>query len=241
MAVAMIPVRVNSHRLPRKALLKESGKELFLHTCEQAQRAANIQRVLVATDNDEVEAAAQRHDIEVVRTSEAPQTGSERCAEAVRDIDCKVVLDIQGDWPEIDPNDLEAMVEQLLSGTAVCNTLATPIREDSVLANPNVVKVVRGLHGKALYFSRAALPFAQQPATAPDIDRLRHIGVYGFTRQTLLRVPDLPSSGLAETESLEQLRFLENDIPMHVLDAQGDPWGIETRSDYDGLLGRLRS
>ena len=156
-------------------------------------------------------------------------------------MDCRAVLDIQGDWPEIAPADLEAMVEQLLGGAAVCNTLATPIREAAVLDNPNAVKVVRGLNGKALYFSRAALPFAQQPEKAPAIDRLRHIGVYGFTRETLLSVPDLPSSGLAETESLEQLRFLENDIPMHVLDAHGDPWGIETRSDYDAFLGRLRS
>ncbi len=90
-------------------------------------------------------------------------------------------------------------------------------------------------NGKALYFSRLPVPYRRDG----DFPLQRHIGVYGFTRDTLLRVPGLPSSGLAEAESLEQLRFLENDIAMHVLDAQGDPWGIETRADYDAFLLRL--
>ncbi len=236
-AVAMIPVRVGSQRLPNKALLRESGKELFLHTCDRARATANIDLVLVATDDDAVERAARAHGFAVVRTSARCRTGSERCAEAAKSIACDVVLDIQGDWPEVDPRDLEALVDQLLRGEAICNTLATPLRDPEVLRNPNVVKVVRGGNGKALYFSREPVPHVQQG----EFPRLRHIGVYGFSRPTLLQVPDLPSSGLAEAESLEQLRFLEHDIPMHVLLAHGDPWGIETRADYDAFLGRLRS
>ena len=146
------------------------------------------------------------------------------------------MLDIQGDWPEVDPRDLEAVVDQLLSGKAVCNTLCAPLHDPAAIANPNVVKVVRGRNGKALYFSRAPIPFVKE-GTFPI---LRHIGVYGFSRDTLLCVPGLPSSGLAEAESLEQLRFLENDIPMHVLLAHGDPFGIETRADYDAFLRRIR-
>ncbi|MEO6595735.1 MAG: 3-deoxy-manno-octulosonate cytidylyltransferase, partial [Planctomycetota bacterium] len=119
-------------------------------------------------------------------------------------------------------------------GKAICNTLCAPLRDDVALQDPNVVKVVRGRNGKALYFSRAPIPFVKEGTFV----MLRHIGVYGFLRETLLRVPALQSSGLAEAESLEQLRFLENDIPMHVLDATGDPWGIETRSDYDAFLQR---
>jgi 3-deoxy-manno-octulosonate cytidylyltransferase (CMP-KDO synthetase) len=144
------------------------------------------------------------------------------------------VLDIQGDWPEVLPQDLEAMVSQLLQQKAVCNTLCVPLRDASIAANPNVVKVVRGRNGKALYFSRAPIPYAKERA----FPLLRHVGVYGFLRETLLSVPSLPSSGLAEAESLEQLRFLENDIGMHVLDASGEPWGIETRGDYDAFLRR---
>jgi 3-deoxy-manno-octulosonate cytidylyltransferase (CMP-KDO synthetase) len=235
-ALAIIPVRVGSQRLPGKALLTESGQELFLHTCDQARQARNIDRVVVATDDDVVEAAAKRHGYGVVRTSPACRTGSERCAEAAAAIPCRAVLDIQGDWPEVAPVDLEAIVDQLLRGDAVTNTLCVPLHDPATIANPNVVKVVRGRNGKALYFSRAAVPFVKEGA----FGLLRHIGVYGFTRDVLLRIPGLPSSGLAEAESLEQLRFLENDIAMHVLDAAGDPWGIETRADYDAFLQRRR-
>ena len=110
-ALAIIPVRVGSQRLPGKALLRESGQELFLHTCEQAKKAANIDRVVVATDDDVVEAAAKRQGYGVVRTSPACRTGSERCAEAAAAIPCEAVLDIQGDWPEVAPRDLEAIVD----------------------------------------------------------------------------------------------------------------------------------
>lgn len=240
-AIAIVPVRVGSQRLPGKALLTESGQELFLHTCAQARLARNVDLVCVATDDDRVEAAARREGYEVVRTSRACRTGSDRCAEAAAAIPCRAVLDIQGDWPEVAPADLEALVAQLLAGAAVTNTLCAPLHDPLVMQNPNVVKVVRGRHGKALYFSRSTIPFRkEQPAPGVDFPILRHIGVYGFTRDALLRVPGLPSSGLAETESLEQLRFLENDLPMHVLDATGDPWGIETRDDYDAFLARLR-
>lgn len=244
-ALAIIPVRVGSQRLPGKALLTESGQELFLHTCDQAKKARNIDRVCVATDDDRVQAAAERAGYGVVRTSAACRTGSERCAEAAATIACRAVLDIQGDWPEVAPGDLEALVAQLLAGQAQTNTLCAPLHDESTLQNPNVVKVVRGLSGKALYFSRAAIPFrkdGEAPAAGTRaLPTLRHIGVYGFTRDALLRIPAMPSSGLAETESLEQLRFLENDLAMHVLDAQGDPWGIETREDYDAFLQRLRT
>jgi 3-deoxy-manno-octulosonate cytidylyltransferase (CMP-KDO synthetase) len=234
-AIAIIPVRVDSQRLPGKALLRESGQELFLHTADQARRAGNIDAVYIATDDDRVEAAAVRHGYTVARTSKTCRTGSERCAEAVAAIPCQAVLDIQGDWPEVLSQDLEALVSQLLQGKAVCNTLCVPLRDAAIAANPNVVKVVRGRNGKALYFSRTSIPYSKERA----FPLLRHVGVYGFRRETLLSVPSLPSSGLAEAEGLEQLRFLENDIAMHVLDARGDPWGIETRSDYDSFLQRL--
>ena len=249
-ALAIIPVRVGSQRLPGKALLKESGQELFLHTCDQAKKAQNIDLVCVATDDDDVEAAAKRSGYEVVRPSKACRTGSERCAEAAQQIDCGAVLDIQGDWPEVAPSDLESLVAQLLDGESQCNTLCAELTDQTTVHNPNVVKVVRGGNGKALYFSRQAIPHgalatdrSSMPAGSSMRGQafpiLRHIGVYGFARDTLLRIPGLPSSGLAETESLEQLRFLENDIQMHVLDAQGNPWGIETREDYDSYLQRL--
>jgi 3-deoxy-manno-octulosonate cytidylyltransferase (CMP-KDO synthetase) len=232
-AAAVIPVRVGSQRLPGKAMLRESGMPLFLHTVFQARKAKGLAGVWVATDDDGVAAAAGEHGVPVVRTSPECRTGSERVAEAARSIDAAALIDVQGDWPEVDPADLEAMADQLLSGAAVCNTLAAPLHER--IQDPNVVKVVRGLQGNALYFSRAPIPYVKQG----PFPVLRHIGVYGFDRTTLLRVPDLPSSGLDQAESLEQLRFLENGVRIQVLDAHGDPWGIEARGDYDAFLVRL--
>lgn len=236
-AVAIIPVRVDSQRLPGKALLAESGQALFLHTCEQARRAECFDQVLVATDSPEVAEAARGADFTPVMTSSKPRTGSERCAEAIVDIDAQVVVDIQGDWPEIDPTDLRALVAALSGEQSdqACATLCAELEDPVTIADPNVVKVVRGHDGNALYFSRSPIPFRRKPQPQKV---LRHIGVYGFSRSTLLRLPDLPSSGLDEIEGLEQLRFLENGIRIQVLDAHGDPWGIECRSDYDAFLRR---
>ena len=236
-AVAIIPVRVDSQRLPGKALLAETGQALFLHTCEQARLAGCFDQVLVATDDSAVAAAAQAAGFTPVLTSSAPRTGSERCAEACAGLDAEVVVDIQGDWPEVDPQDLQALVAALSgdSSDQACATLCTEITDPETRDDPNVVKVVRSHDGSALYFSRAAIPFQHKDLSGSI---LRHIGVYGFTRRTLLRVRDLPSSGLDEIEGLEQLRFLENGIRIQVLNAHGDPWGIECRSDYDAFLKR---
>jgi len=233
----MIPVRVESQRLPGKALLRETGQPLFLHTCQQASAAGCFDVVLVVTDSDEVVQAAEQAGVAAARTSDRPRTGSERCAEALAtlDSDIGVVVDVQGDWPEVDPQDLGRMVATLAGGGAQCVTLAAPLEDPQKLDDPNVVKVVRDLSGRALYFSRSPIPHSRAQPSSP---RLRHIGVYGFDRQTLLSVPELPSSGLDRTEGLEQLRLLENGVSILVLDAHGDPWGIEAREDYDAFLER---
>jgi len=234
----VLPVRVDSRRLPRKALLAESGQPLFLHTFAAARAAASLGEVYVATDSDEVAAAAAAVGAPVIRTSARPRTGSERCAEALASLGAvDIVVDVQGDWPEVEPRDLDRLVASLERGTHGAATLAVPLRDAAAFTDPNVVKVVRARNGDAMYFSRAPIPYG---AEQHDYPMLRHIGVYGFTRDTLARIPDLPSSGLAEAESLEQLRFLENGVAMLVLDAEGDPWGIETRADYEAFLHRIR-
>lgn len=236
---AIIPVRVDSQRLPGKALLDETGVPLFVHTCEQAARAGCFDDVLVATDSEEVAAATESLDgVRTVITSDRPRTGSERCAEAAVGLPHKIIVDIQGDWPEVDPADLRRLVERLAEdpdSDRLCATLSASLSDPEKIADPNVVKIARGHNGRALYFSRLPIPYDRAES---DRTVLRHIGVYGFTRATLFRVPDLPSSGLDESEGLEQLRFLENDIAIQVLDTTGDPWGIECRQDYDAFLQR---
>lgn len=237
-AIAIIPVRVDSQRLPGKALLAESGKPLFLHTCDQALLAECFDEVLVATDDERVVEAAGSAGIKPIMTSDRPRTGSERCAEVATELDAGVVVNIQGDWPEVDPRDLRALVDIMRAQEPEigCATLAAPLTDPRRIEDPNVVKIVRGHDAGALYFSRLPVPYDRA-----DIDNrslLRHIGVYAFSRSALLSIPDLPSSGLDEREGLEQLKFLENRIPIKVLDAAGDPWGIEVRADYDAFLQR---
>lgn len=236
-AAAIIPVRVQSQRLPNKAMLADSGKPLFLHTWEQTRRADCFEAVYVATDSDEVASAAESAGAAVLRTTAEPRTGSERCAEAVATagLDVDIVVDVQGDWPEIAAEDLARISAAVADGSPTA-TLAAPLTDHRHLDDPNVVKVVRGHDGNALYFSRARVPYARAEASA---GWLRHIGVYAFARETLLRIPKLPSSGLAETEGLEQLRFLENGISMHVVTTEREPWGIETAADYQAFLRRL--
>ena len=237
-AIAIIPVRVDSRRLPGKALLAESGKPLFLHTCEQALLAECFDDVLVATDDERVVEAAGSAGITPILTSDRPRTGSERCAEVATELNAGVFVNIQGDWPEVDPGDLRNLVDIMNSEERehACATLAAPLTDPLRIDDPNVVKVVRGHDGEALYFSRLPIPYDRTDGNNRSL--LRHIGVYAFTRSALLSVPDLPSSGLDEREGLEQLRFLENGIPIAVLDAACDPWGIEFRADYDAFLRR---
>lgn len=239
--VAIVPVRVGSTRLPGKALLDETGKPLFLHTWERAERAETIDLAVVATDDDRVESVASEHGVPIVRTSPECRTGSERCAEAARQIGAQLVVNVQGDWPEVEPKDLDALIGALEAGADTA-TLAAPLDGPRSL-EPNVVKVVRARDGRALYFSRAAIPCskdATDDAQQSAVPRLRHIGVYAFRREILEALPELPSSGLDETEGLEQLKLLENGIAMQVLDATGAPWGIEAREDYDLFVKRER-
>ncbi|MEO0480661.1 MAG: 3-deoxy-manno-octulosonate cytidylyltransferase [Planctomycetota bacterium] len=246
-ALAVVPVRVGSSRLPGKALLDETGQSLFLHTFARARDAQKFAAAVVATDDDRIEEAATKAGARVVRTSPDCRTGSERCAEALtrlRDAgeDFEFVVNLQGDWPEVASDDLDALVSALESGAKTA-TLAS-VLDEAKADDPNVVKVVRDREQRALYFSRAAIPFARpesqrgDDSDAPRPNRYRHIGVYAFRSEILLALPDLPSSGLDTLEGLEQLKLLEHGIPMRVLLASNDPWGIEARPDYEAFVKR---
>ena len=225
-------------------MLAETGKPLFLHTWERAVAAGCFDGgIYIATDSDEIDAAARSAGAQVARTSAAAKTGSDRCAEALAKLPASVgyAVDIQGDWPEVEPADLQRLVDTLREGPSPTATLAVPMTDAALAADPNIVKVVRDRARRAMLFSRATIPHPREGAAAQAAPFLRHIGVYAFVREALLSIPDLPSSGLAEAESLEQLRFLENGIAMQVLDATGEPWGIESRPDYDAFLKRRTS
>ena len=240
--IAVIPARLASTRLPAKPLLRESGKYLVQHVVEQVARATRIDRVIVATDDEQIFAAVQSFGGEVMMTSVDHASGTDRVAEVVRaHPDANVVVNVQGDEPDVSPAALDALVERMTDPklpAVQMGTLATPFPAARRKDDPNAVKVVCDAAGCALYFSRAGIPFDRVADAAPT---LLHVGVYAWRRETLLQLAALPRTPLEIAESLEQLRALENGIRIAVVQVAEAGSGIDTREDYDRFLAALKS
>ena len=242
----LIPARLASTRLPDKPLADIAGLPMVVRV---AQRAAQSQasQVVVATDNDRIHAACEAHGIRCVMTRADHPTGSDRLAEARELLGLDgddAVVNVQGDEPLIDPELINACALQLAQRPdCVVSTAAHPIEDPAHFANPNVVKVVTDVHGRALYFSRAPIPWwrdapvAGKPAAGADTP-LRHIGIYGYRAGFLRRFPQLPVSPLERLESLEQLRVLWHGerIAVHVT-PHAPGAGVDTPED----LARVRA
>jgi len=239
-ALVVIPARMGAQRLPGKPLLAETGKPLVVHTWEAARRARHATRVVVATDDARVVEAIRAAGGVAVMTSPSCRSGTDRVAEAARGIPGEeVVLNVQGDEPEIDPGALDALAAAMEDDPSVeMGTLAAPVGSEAEAAAPSVVKVVVDLRGFALYFSRAAVPFRRE-ATGPA-KTLRHVGVYAYRREFLDRFAAMEATPLERTEMLEQLRALENGVRIRVVPVDRAPPGIDTREDYDAFVRRLR-
>ncbi|MCK6448206.1 MAG: 3-deoxy-manno-octulosonate cytidylyltransferase [Planctomycetes bacterium] len=244
-AVAIVPARVASTRLAKKMLLDETGLPLCVHTARNVARATAIDRVVLATDGEEVLAAAARFAVEAVATRVDHKSGTDRIFEALSKLggDFDVVVNVQGDEPELEPGDLDRLVGAFADPAVEIATLAGPLADERELAAASVVKVVRDARGDALYFSRAPIPSAAHPrAGAPAWRELarRHVGVYAFRPRALARFCALGESRLEALENLEQLRWLEAGGRIRVLDASRVPLGIDTREDYDAFVERTR-
>jgi 3-deoxy-manno-octulosonate cytidylyltransferase (CMP-KDO synthetase) len=236
-ALIVIPARRGAARLPGKPLLARTGKPLVVHTWEAARACARAARVAVATDDAEIAAAVRAAGGEAVMTSPACRSGTDRVAEAAAALPGEdVVLNVQGDEPEIDPAALDALVAAMEAEPSLeMGTLAAPLGPGEE-GNPHVVKVVADLRGRALYFSRAPIPFRREAVgPAPS---LRHVGVYAYRRALLARFASLPETPLERTEVLEQLRALENGIAIRVVRTERAPPGIDTPEDYEAFVRR---
>jgi 3-deoxy-manno-octulosonate cytidylyltransferase (CMP-KDO synthetase) len=237
-AVGIIPARWSSTRFPGKPLHLIAGKPLLKHVWERCLRAESLDLVVIATDDMRIASAAFEWGAEVALTSPRHRTGTNRAAEVARKTNqFAYVLNVQGDEPLIDPRLIDKVVEKLQSDRKVgIVTAAHPFKNPADAFSPHQVKVVLDLRGNALYFSRAAIP---APQTAGRLLFLRHQGVYGFRRETLLQFVRWKPSPLERTESLEQLRALENGVKVHVLvTATGSP-GIDTPEDATALEQKL--
>ncbi len=244
-AIAVIPARFGSTRLPGKPLLRETGKALIQHVYERVVQARGLAEVVVATDDDRIADAVRGFGGQSVMTSAEHRSGTDRIAEVLRHRDATIVVNVQGDEPEIDPASIERVLGLVDPARFPMATLAAPIEDETRWRNAAQVKVVVGADGGALYFSRAPIPalgaegFVE--ARARDGNAfLGHIGLYAYTRDFLFEFTRWAPGRLEQRERLEQLRALENGARIRVgLVAEG-PRGIDTPEDYRRFVERMR-
>jgi 3-deoxy-manno-octulosonate cytidylyltransferase (CMP-KDO synthetase) len=237
-AVGIIPARWSSTRFPGKPLHVIAGKPLLQRVWERSTQAENLNSVIIATDDMRIAEAAFNWGAEVALTSPRHPSGTDRIAEIARHAkQFAFVINIQGDEPLIEPQLIDRLVKKLRSDRKIdIVTAAHPFENPGEAFSPHQVKVVVDQSGRALYFSRAAIPFPRNPS---GIKYFRHQGIYGFRRDMLLRFVQWKAGPLERAESLEQLRALENGVRVHVLiTAKGSP-GIDTQADAKVLEQKL--
>ena len=224
--VAVIPARLASTRLPRKMLREIAGQPLLAWVYRAVKRCASVNDVIVATDADEILQYCQQQGFAVRMTSASHRSGTERVHEISTAIAADVYLNVQGDEPLTRPDHIDSLLEVMQRGVEV-GTLKTRAAEVDI-HNPSAVKVVTDSLGKALYFSRATIPF-DRDSVQPQY--YKHLGFYGYRKSALDQFVGWPESLLERTERLEQLRFLDHGIPIHVGETPFDTVGVDTEED----------
>ncbi|PJA33347.1 MAG: 3-deoxy-manno-octulosonate cytidylyltransferase [Zetaproteobacteria bacterium CG_4_9_14_3_um_filter_53_7] len=224
-----IPARMGSTRFPGKPLALLAGKPMIQHVIEKAL-AADLGPVFVATDDEQIARVAREAGVIACMTRADHPNGSNRLAEAIREIPCDVVINVQGDEPLIDPAAIRAVVEPFHDDAYLpMATLAHPIRQASDLHEPNVVKVVCNAKGRALYFSRAAIPYPRSDSATA----LQHVGLYAYRKEFLLIYPSLEACETEEAEQLEQLRVLHHGYDIAVTVGDFHCIGVDTPADLN--------
>ncbi|HHL40187.1 MAG TPA: 3-deoxy-manno-octulosonate cytidylyltransferase [Deltaproteobacteria bacterium] len=234
---AVIPARYASTRLEGKPLADICGTPMIRMVYERACRAALVDTVVVATDDERILSVVRGFGGRAVMTSRSHRSGTERVAEAARDLDAPIVVNLQGDEPLIEPSMVDEVVRPLVDepGLAMA-TLKTPITDEDELFDPHVVKVVTDRAGRALYFSRSPIPHRRGGAARA----FKHIGIYAFRRDFLFTFSALPPSPLERSEELEQLRALENGYSIKVVETDRSPVAVDTPEDLDRVRGIVR-
>ncbi len=235
-AVAVIPARYDSVRFPGKMLANRTGKPLVQHVYERALQAGLPARVLIATDDDRIASAVKSFGGEAVMTSRSHANGTSRIAEVAATLDAPIFVNVQGDEPEMEPHNIDLAIQTLVEHPECpVATVASPFDDDEDQSNPNVVKVVLDSKGRALYFSRAEIPFDRDRT---GVKRLKHIGLYVYRREFLAQYAKLPATPLERAEQLEQLRILENSFSIAVGIGASRSQGIDTPEQYEAFVQR---
>ena len=231
-AVAVIPARFQSTRLPGKALADIGGSPMIEHVYRRTAEARRIASVIVATDDERIVDAVRAFGGDVRMTSPAHPSGTDRLAEIAADLDAELVVNVQGDEPLIEPAMIDAAIAPFADHPDLeMSTLRRRIDDDAELTNPNVTKVVVDREGFALYFSRAPIPFRRDGC--PAAPAWRHVGLYVYRRATLLRLAALPPTAIERSEALEQLRALDHGIRIKCIETALDSIGVDTPADLE--------
>lgn len=246
--VVIIPARYESTRLPGKPILQRvkqvTGKYLIEHCHDRAMQAPSVSRVIVATDDDRIRSVVEDFGGEARMTDPDHKCGTDRVAEVARSIDADIVVNIQGDEPDIDPRQIEQAIQLLVDNpNSVMGTLAHPIEDVTTWEDPNAVKVVVDNSGAALYFSRSPIPFvrdAEDWITETPCKPLHHMGIYSFDRKFLLQYASMPPCPLEKAEKLEQLRALNAGFKIEVGITSLPSTGIDTPENLEDWLAGYR-
>lgn len=235
-AIAVIPARLASTRMSRKMLREIAGRPLIGVVYEAVRSSPLLSDVIVATDSEEILQACLAHGWKAQMTSPAHRSGTERVHEVSTREAAEIYINVQGDEPLTRPEHIATLLHVMQNPAAPVGTLMTPATEVDI-ANPNAVKVVTDLDGRALYFSRATIPF-DRDGKRPRY--FKHLGFYAYRKPALDRFVTLAESSLEKSERLEQLRFLENGIPIYVAETPYDSVGVDTEEDLERVIELLR-
>jgi 3-deoxy-manno-octulosonate cytidylyltransferase (CMP-KDO synthetase) len=237
--ICVIPARYGSKRFPGKPLASETGQPLIRHVYEAAARARKVDAVLVATDDPRIRAAVEGFGGRAVMTRPEHPCGTDRVAEAAQAFpEAEIVINLQGDEPELDAALLDRLVDAMQADRSIeAATVAGPLAPEEV-HDPNAVKVAMAAGGDALYFSRAAIPWARDGEAARRAPMLKHFGIYAYRAAALREYAAMPQTPLEMTEKLEQLRWLERGRRMRVLVTDQRPAGVDTPESYAAFVAR---
>lgn len=234
---AVIPARFASTRFPRKMLADLKGKPLIQRTWEQVKKAKRIHRVTIATDHEEIYRAALSFGAEVVMTDPSLPSGTDRIAVVAKEQKEGWILNVQGDEPLIDPQVLDDFIGSLADSTAGMATLARRITRTEDIHNPNLVKVVVDLSGRALYFSRCPIPFDRDGRSGAEY--WHHLGIYAYRPGVLQQLVCWSPSPLEQVEKLEQLRALQNGVAIQVTPTSVETVGVDSPEDLEKVFNRI--
>lgn len=227
--ICVIPARYASTRLPGKPLKDICGEPMICRVYERASKAKLIDKAIVATDDERIYNAVKAHNGEVVMTRADHPTGTDRLAEVAQKFnDVDLIVNVQGDEPLIEPQLIDDLIKLFNDETLQMATVATELTEESEINNPNNVKVVTDLNDNALYFSRSVIPYPRNKNKSPIY---KHIGIYAYRREFLLKYAKMSPTALEQSESLEQLRALENGYKIKVLHSNFKFIGVDTEED----------